>query len=73
MEKITDKTRVSANGFCYEYRRHNILITPALGHLHGDIQYNGKTVDSGFCGYGLKTAIERINRRIDKELNEAQQ
>ena len=68
MEKITDKTRVSASGFCYAYREHNILITPAHGYLHGDIQYNGKTVASGFCGYGLKTAIERINRRIDKEL-----
>lgn len=70
MEKITDKTKVSANGFCYNYREHNILITPALGYLHGDIQYNGKTIASGFCGYGLKTAIERINARIDRDINE---
>ena len=73
MEKMTDNTKVGVNGFCYEYRGHNILISANIGYLHGDIQYNGKTIASGFCGYGLKTAVERINRRIDKELNEAQQ
>lgn len=69
MEKITDQTKVGVNGFCYSYRNHTILITPALGYLHGRIEYNNHLIDEGFCGHGLKTAINRINARIDRDLD----
>lgn len=69
-EKITDKTQVGPNGYCYSYRGHMIEITPGFCGLHGEITFNNELVDSGFCGYGLKTAIERINARIDRDLAE---
>ena len=66
IEKITDKTKVSINGFCYTYRDHSVVITPGFCGLDGEIYFNNSLIDSGFCGYGLKTAIKRINARIDK-------
>ena len=67
-QAISDKTVVGANGYCYSYRNHIILITPGFCGFHGEITFNNELVDSGFCGYGLKTCIERINRRIDRDI-----
>lgn len=69
-QKITDKTTVPPQGYCYEYRGHNILIEPGFCCLLGEISFNGTIVDSGFCGYGLATAMARINTRIDLDLSE---
>ena len=64
---------VGINGYSYTYRDHSILIEAGMMGLSGTIWFNPRPgvdeyVDSGFCGYELQESIERINRRIDNDI-----
>lgn len=68
-------TKLGSNGLCYHYRNHSILLTAALGYIHGEIRYmpnntTNELVAEGFAGYSIEQAKDRIERRIDRDIKE---
>jgi len=69
-QKITNKTKIGPNGYSYTYRNHLVTIEAGFCQLTAEIRFDDRVVRSGACGYGLKSAVEKINRIIDNDITE---
>jgi hypothetical protein len=65
MKNLNGATRYS-----YTYRNHLVELFAGLFGVEGtiSIEHSGEHVDSGFAGYSMSEAKQRVNDRIDLDI-----